>query len=83
MDRPNIYEFFNTMSDAEFRDKFLELSRTDEFSAVASSAGNTKDVAKVKNALIAAGVQKDWVGKDEMFHATINHITHRIINKTT
>lgn len=83
MDRPDIYEFFNTMPETEFRSKFLELSRTDEFSAVASGVGSVKDMAKVRNALIAAGVQKSWVGKDEMFHATINHITHRIMNKTT
>lgn len=76
MEKPtNIYDFFNKMSEADFNNRFLELSKRDEFSAAASLTATAEDITLVKEQLVQAGVNEDWVNNDKLFGAIIRHIT--------
>jgi hypothetical protein len=82
MEKPtNIYDFFNKMSEADFNNRFLELSKRDEFSAAASLTATAEDITLVKEQLVQAGVNEDWVNNDKLFGAIIRHITSRIFKK--
>lgn len=76
----SIYEFFNNMSEAEFDERFLELSRRDDFSAVASGVSTASDIEAVKAQLIQAGVDEKWLD-DESFNRAVHYITTRIFRR--
>lgn len=48
-----IDSFLSKMSDREFEEKFLELARSESFSAIASGVGTQEDRLKVRDALLA------------------------------
>ncbi len=83
MKKQSIYEYFAQMSQEDFESKFSELAHSDAFSAIASKAFTPDDVAKVKSALITAGVREDWLTNDLRILTVVNHITSKIVKKKT
>lgn len=79
MKNRQIYDFFYDMPMDEFERKFDNLSKTDEFSAVASRADYEQDVDEVKRQLIAIGVCAEWLEED--FRSVIRCITSRFMSK--
>lgn len=74
-------DFLNKMSDDEFEDNFLELARTESFSAIASGAGTPDDVLNVRNAMVAKGLSTSLYRDDQTIYVVVGIIAGRIMRK--
>lgn len=73
--------FLNGLSDDEFEDKFLELARSESFSAIASGAGTPDDTLNVRNAMIAKKLPIGLYQDDQTICVIVNMIADRFMKK--
>lgn len=73
--------FLTSLSDVEFEEKFLELARTESFSAIASGVGTHDDRIEVRNALIALEVPVVLYQDDLAVCVTVGMVASKIMKR--
>lgn len=73
--------FLNGLSDVEFEEKFLELAKTESFSAIASGVGTHDDRVEIRNAMIALELPIALYKDDLTVHVAVGMIAGRIMKK--
>lgn len=81
MEQGAIVDYFNSMTGPDFDRKFLNLWKTEEFSAIASGFGTEKDFRQLKLALQQSGVPIRWLANHHNLNFIVRCITKRVIEK--
>lgn len=75
-----ITNFFKEMPLPEFERRFLDLARTDEFSAIRSGMPNQNDIEVVRRDLTEVGdVPEEWCQDDTLVCLLVGIIAGRIL----
>lgn len=78
----NVGEFLRTLSETDFDERYLEIARSESFSAVASGVGTKDDLSIVRCGLIKAKTPPgDWCQNDDEVYIIARGIAERIMRR--
>ncbi len=78
----NVGEFLRALSETDFNERYLEIARSESFSAVASGVGTKDDLSIVRCDLIKAKTPPGcWCQSDDEVYIIARGIAERIMRK--